>query len=162
MVSAAGIIQIWKNQTPTTKAKRAAELLGTLSQHRIRLNNWSIISQLPLYLIYLLQRCLGLDQIEPCRHCLHPRQIPQQGIWIRRKFWQTWTQRTQTRNMNSRKFLLVECGKLELRLSCPQIFLLPRLEGDEGSPHPTAWIPSYEQIHLELTGWRRGWCSEGS
>ena len=162
MVSAAGTIQIWKNQTPTTKAKRAAELLGTLSQHRIRLSSdWIIICRLPLYTIFLLHCCLGLDQIEPCSHCLHPCQIPQQGIWIRRKFWQTWTQRTQTRNMNSRKFLLVECGKLELRLSCPQVFLLPRLEGDEGRPHPKAWI-HYEQIQLELTGWRRGGCSEGS
>ena len=50
-----------------------------------------------------------------------------------------------------RKFLLVECGKLELRLSCSQIFLLPRLEGDEGSPHPEARIHR-EQRQLELTG----------
>ena len=43
-----------------------------------------------------------------------------------------------------RKRSLVECGKLELRLSCSQIFLLPRLERDEGSPHPKGGVEGIE------------------
>ena len=56
-MSAAGIIQIWKIQTPMTKAKSAAALLGTLSQLRIRLRDLRLVGgipQLPIDLTYFI------------------------------------------------------------------------------------------------------------